>query len=552
MATHRRLRLGDLLIESGAITPVMLEEALKEQKRTKERLGDILLRRGLIREDMLFDVLSSQMGIERIRGEDVHVEPELLQLIPESMAKKYRVLPTGRDGQKLIVAMVDPLDYYAMDDLELLTGYTIQPVLISREDYHLVLARLYRQGDTWEKEGALEDERDEIEIALVDSPVARYVQEILERAVRLKASDVHIDPQSTDAELRFRLDGKLHSEGTISKSLYRSVATRVKILAELDIAEYRKPQDGRFRMQVDGREIDVRVSVLPTIHGEKVVLRLLDRRGGLLSLGELEFSPEHMTRLKAIMQRTYGIILVTGPTGSGKTTTLYAMLKEKQDETVNIITIEDPVEYELAGINQVNVQVQSGLTFASGLRAILRQDPNIIMVGEIRDLETAEIAIRAALTGHLVLSTLHTNDALGAIDRLKDMGIPAYLIAAATNGVIAQRLVRRICMQCRTPYTPSEEERIILEAHGKSGVTELYHGRGCASCGMTGYRGRIAVHEVVLFDEAIRRKVAGGTESDALRQIAREKGYGTLWEDALKKVLEGKTTMQEVLAEVST
>lgn len=551
MATQRRLRLGDLLIQSGAITPDMLEEALQEQKRTKERLGDILLRLGLIREDVLFNVLSTQLGIERIHGEDVSSTPELLQIIPESLAKKYRVLPVRREGQNLTVAMVDPLDYYALDDLELLTGYNIQPVLISREDYHVSLARMYRQSGAWREESRLEETDEPSDAALIDSPVARYVQEMLERAVRLKASDVHLDPQGMETELRFRLDGKLRSEGKISKSLYRSVVTRLKILSALDIAEYRRPQDGRFRMHIDGREIDVRVSILPTIHGEKAVLRLLDRRGGLLSLSELDFSLAHMERLQTILSRPFGIILVTGPTGSGKTTTLYAMLKKKQDETVNIVTIEDPVEYELAGINQVNVQPQVGLTFASGLRAILRQDPNIIMVGEIRDLETAEIAIRAALTGHLVLSTLHTNDALGAVDRLKDMGIPAYLIAAAVNGVIAQRLVRRICSQCRTSYVPTEEERLILEAHGYADVKALYYGRGCASCGMSGYRGRIAVHEVVLLDETFRRKIASGTESDALRQIAHEKGYGTLWQDALQKVFEGKTTLKEVLADIS-
>ncbi|QZA32928.1 GspE/PulE family protein [Hydrogenibacillus sp. N12] len=549
--SRARLRLGDLLLQSGAITEEALAEALAEQRRTKERLGDILIRRGLITPEALYAVLEKQLGIPHVRLSRQALSPALAQIVPEALARKYRVIPYDRQGNVLSLAMVDPLDYYAIDDIELITGLTVRPALISPDEFAAALARLYGpESEVVEEMAQGEEALREEEIYDEASPIVRFVTQTIERAVRLRASDIHFDPFAEGATVRFRIDGKLRREQTISRRVMQMVAARIKIVSDLNIAERRRPQDGRFRLVVDGREIDIRVSVLPTLHGEKIVLRLLDQSRGVRRVEDLGLAEDNFKRLVAITDRPSGMVLITGPTGSGKSTTLYALLDRLNQEARNIITIEDPVEYEIEGINQVNVNPQAGLTFASGLRAILRQDPNIIMVGEIRDLETAEIAVRAALTGHLVLSTLHTNDAVGAVDRLRDMGIPSYLIAAALNGVVAQRLVRRICPECRTRRKPAEEEALVLGRFGYGEVDALYRGGGCPTCGFTGYYGRLAVHEVFVLDERAKRMIAEGAEAQDILQHARARGMRRLIEDALEKVVAGETTLEEVFSEI--
>jgi len=410
------------------------------------------------------------------------------------------------------------------------------------------VARLY-SGEA-EGEGEKGEESRPPEAMDESSPAARFVTETLQRAARLRASDVHIEPFSDGAQVRFRIDGRCRREHTLPFHLWNMVVVRIKILANMDIAERRRPQDGRMSFHVDDREIDVRVSALPTIHGEKIVLRLLDSRAGLKTIDELGFSEHNYELFLRMIRQPHGIVLLTGPTGSGKTTTLYAALQYLRSDEVNITTIEDPVEYEIPGINQVQVNERAGLTFAAGLRSLLRQDPDILMVGEIRDQETAEIAIRAALTGHLVLSTLHTNDAVGAVYRLVDMGVPPYLIAASLNGVVAQRLVRRVCSECAETYAPEAGELKLLRQAGMD-VAELTRGRGCPTCGGTGYLGRIAVHEVLYLDEALRQAISEGAKRDELYRMARERGMTTLWEDALAKAVQGLTTVEEVLQEIA-
>ncbi|MBE3594988.1 MAG: type II/IV secretion system protein [Candidatus Carbobacillus altaicus] len=537
------------------ITEDILQAALDEQKKTKERLGDILLKKGWLTQDALYGALERQLGYERLQLSRRLLPRYLAALIPETVAEKYQVIPYEQEGHLLRLAMVDPLDYYAIEDVEMMTGLDVRPALITYQEFTYAFARLYGPRDEnldAITDGVSFDESalNEDEIYDENSPIVRFVHETVERAVRLGASDVHIDPQASGALIRYRVDGVLRRVQTINRQVLQMVAARIKIISGLNIAERRKPQDGRYRQQVDFRDIDIRVSILPTMHGEKVVLRLLDQSRGVKQLEELGLSQHHYRQLVSLSEKSNGIILVTGPTGSGKSTTLYAILKRLHTEQKNIITIEDPVEYEIEGINQVQVNAQAGLTFASGLRAILRQDPNIIMVGEIRDLETAEIAIRASLTGHLVLSTLHTNNALGAIDRLRDMGIPTYLLAASVNGLMAQRLVRRICTDCRRTRAILEEERLIFEQSSVPVPEVLEEGAGCDACGHTGYRGRLAVHEIIVLDRPLKRMIADGEPTETMVEYARREGMRSLWDNALDKVRQGETTLEEVLAEI--
>lgn len=555
MVVPARKRLGEVLLAEGLITEDILQAALDEQKKTKERLGDILLKKGWLTQDALYGALERQLGYERLQLSRRLLPRYLAALIPETVAEKYQVIPYEQEGHLLQLAMVDPLDYYAIEDVEMMTGLDVRPALITYQEFTYAFARLYGPRDEnldAITDGVSFDESalNEDEIYDENSPIVRFVHETVERAVRLGASDVHIDPQASGALIRYRVDGVLRRVQTINRQVLQMVAARIKIISGLNIAERRKPQDGRYRQQVDFRDIDIRVSILPTMHGEKVVLRLLDQSRGVKQLEELGLSQHHYRQLVSLSEKSNGIILVTGPTGSGKSTTLYAILKRLHTEQKNIITIEDPVEYEIEGINQVQVNAQAGLTFASGLRAILRQDPNIIMVGEIRDLETAEIAIRASLTGHLVLSTLHTNNALGAIDRLRDMGIPTYLLAASVNGLMAQRLVRRICMDCRRTRAILEEERLIFEQSSVPVPEVLEEGAGCDACGHTGYRGRLAVHEIIVLDRPLKRMIADGEPTETMVEYARREGMRSLWDNALDKVRQGETTLEEVLAEI--
>ncbi|WP_339301236.1 ATPase, T2SS/T4P/T4SS family [Paenibacillus sp. FSL K6-2441] len=548
-------RLGELLLESGIITEQQLQAALEEQQRARKKLGDVLLAQGVLTEHQLIEVLEFQLGIPHVTLSRFQIDAKLSQVIPEQMARRYQVLPIRVDGRKLMVAMADPLDLFIIDDLRMSTGFTIEPAIISRGELQRGIARLYGLQDSMNEmfkdlgAGTAQIEVEDAVIQGEDSPVVRLVQQMIEQAVRLGASDIHVDPMETQLAIRYRIDGQLRNERTIPKSMQGVIIARLKILGNLNIAERRLPQDGRIKMLVDGQTIDIRLSSLPTVHGEKIVMRLLDLAEGVKGLDKLGMTEQTLSLFRRMIEKQHGMVLLTGPTGSGKTTTLYSALQHLNREETNIITVEDPVEYTLDGVNQMQVHPAAGLTFARGLRSILRQDPNIIMVGEIRDLETAEIAIRASLTGHLVFSTLHTNDAVSTVVRLRDMGIEPYLIASSLIGIVAQRLVRCICPDCKTAYTPDRQEMIYLERLGIQ-TDKLYRGNGCGTCGKTGYRGRMAVHEALLISDDLRTAIVEGRSIHELRRMAKEQGMTPLFADGIQKALEGQTTLQEIIREV--
>lgn len=499
-------RLGDLLVENGIISQEQLEEALVEQRKTKRKLGDLLINQGYITEQQLIEVLEFQLGIPHVSLFKYQIDPAITQIIPESMAKRYQVLPFMKEGSKLMVAMADPLDYFAIEDLRMSTGFRIEPAISSRDELTRAIARHYGMRDSMSQmmvELPTQEEIEETEITDEDSPIVRLVNQMIQQAVSLRASDIHVDPGENNLSIRYRIDGTLRTERIIPKQMQGFITARLKIMARLNIAERRLPQDGRIKMQFDYKMVDIRVSSLPTMHGEKIVLRLLDLSTGVKSVDTLGFTDGNAEAFRDMISKPYGILLITGPTGSGKSTTLYSALSQLNTENANIITIEDPVEYQLEGVNQVHVNPAIGLTFAAGLRSILRQDPNIVMVGEIRDTETAEIAVRASLTGHLVLSTLHTNDAISTISRLRDMGVEPYLIASSLLGVVAQRLVRKICPDCKEEHKPTEQEAIMLRRYSLPAEV-IYRGRGCGNCNNTGYRGRIAIHEVLTINDRLQ------------------------------------------------
>lgn len=544
--------MGELLVESGMLAPEQLEMALAEQRETGARLGDILINSGYITEQQLVEVLEFQLGIPHVILANMKIDPEVLKLVPERLAETYVLIPYRKVGNRLHVAMADPLDYYAIDDLRRSTNLVIMPSIATRQDIQAAISRHYRGNEVFESairsiaESALQRPEPEQESRAADSPVVRALNQILVEAADAGASDVHLDPQADGVVLRFRVDGFLRTERVIPRNLQSGLVARVKIMARLNIAEQRLPQDGRFEFSEEGHRVDVRVSTMPTAHGEKVVLRVFDLGKRAFTMHELGFSPENLARFERMITRPYGAVLITGPTGSGKTSTLYAALKRLSTPEVNVITIEDPIEYQLEGVNQVQVNPAAGLTFARGLRAILRQDPDIIMVGEIRDNETAEIAMRAALTGHRVLSTLHTNDAASAINRLMDMGVPPYMMASGVTGVVAQRLVRVICSRCKRERAVTPLEREIFEENGLA-PESVVEGTGCPACGHTGFKGRMAVQEVLEVDDEIARLILTSRSTDEYVRAAKEQGMRTMFQDGLEKALQGKTTLQEVL-----
>lgn len=543
-----RKRIGDLLIDVGLISEAQLQEALAIQQTGKEKLGDVFLNMGLLTEQQLIEALEFQLGIPHVHLHRYKLDPSLLGLIPERLATLYLALPLKKEGNKLMVAMVDPLDYYAIDDLRMSTGFVIEPAIASRDEITRAINRYYGMQESVDEvmQNLQPDELDvDREIIDEDSPVVRMVNQIIQQAVQQRASDIHIDPQADWIRVRYRVDGLMRTERVLPKHMQGVIASRLKILGHMNIAERRLPQDGRFHMEVDLRTVDVRVSTLPTTHGEKIVMRVFDMRTAINDIDKLGFEPENLERFQRLIRHTHGIVLITGPTGSGKTSTLYTALKRLNTDEVNIVTVEDPIEYQVDGINQVQVNTTTGLTFASGLRAILRQDPNIIMVGEIRDGETAEIAVRAALTGHLVLSTLHTNDAVAAMTRLIDMGVEPFLVASSFVGVVGQRLVRRVCHECAQPFIPNAEEARMLEVRGLT-LTHLRQGAGCASCNRTGYRGRVAIQEVMLMDDTLRRLVLEKRPDAEYRVHATSHGMKTMFDDGLVKVAHGITTFAEV------
>ena len=549
----RNKRLGDLLIQAGLIDDDQLQNAINIQKHSGRKIGEILVELGFVSEAEISGTLEMQLGIPHIELEKVQIPQELPRLIPERLARRHTLIPIKLEDSVLTVAMVDPLNIFAIDDIKLTTGLDVKPVIGTRHDIVNAIGLHYEKESA---ERALEEFSESYSsdtLELVDeemasnvrnAPVVKLLDSITKQAVKMRASDIHIEPLEQAIRIRFRVDGELQEIMTPEKISHSAIVTRIKIMGRMNIAEKRIPQDGRVEMVVDGRDVDMRISIMPTVYGEKVVIRLLDRSSVLMTKEQLGFSPENLRVFDRIIQHPHGIILVTGPTGSGKTTTLYAVLQELNKINRNIITVEDPVEYRLEGINQSQVNVKAGLTFASGLRSILRQDPDIIMVGEIRDQETAQIAVRAAITGHLVLSTIHTNDSVSTVSRLIDMGIEPFMVSSSVVGIMAQRLVKRICSNCKHSYTPADNESRVLALPAGS---LLYKGAGCNACNHTGYRGRIGIHEILPMYDDIKTLVEARAAQEKLRAAAAGHGMKTLRESCRDLVLLGTTTFEELL-----
>jgi len=559
MVKRQKRSLGESLVEEGIITPQQLKQAHDEEKRTGQGLRMVLVKMGFISEEDLVAFLSSKLDLPRIELNNYLIDPKVVELIPEALARKHKLMPVLKIGNRLTCAMLDPWNIFALDEIRMKTNLTIEPAVATETEIKKALDEHYGAKGTLEdmikaidaEKFTTEKSHDEIELKeleqIAEEPlVIKLVNLIIMKAIREGASDIHIEPEEDALKTRFRLDGMLHEVSSPPKHLQSAIISRLKIMANLDIAERRAPQDGRFRINMEGREIDVRVSCVPMIYGENIVMRLLDVSGALMPLSQIGFSKEVLEKYQKLIFRPHGIILVTGPTGSGKTTTLYASLDKINTVEKNIITIEDPVEYKLEGIRQIQLNPQVNLTFANGLRSILRQDPDVIMVGEIRDFETSEIAIQAALTGHLVFSTLHTNDSPGAITRLIDIGVEPYLVSSSVIGVLAQRLLRLICPECREKYTPSDE---VLRSIGLSGGEKIdfYRGKGCPKCMNTGYKGRIAIFELMVVDEEVRNLAVSKAHIEDIRKHACEAGMVTLMKDGIEKVKKGLTTVEEVL-----
>ncbi|HJV46783.1 MAG TPA: ATPase, T2SS/T4P/T4SS family [Bacillota bacterium] len=542
-----RKRLGDLLVEANLITEEQLHKVLQE-KSDKQKLGDALLQQGLITEQQLIEVLEFQLGIPHVSLYRYPIDTTLLTLVPHETARRNYLIPLKKEDNRLLIAMADPMDYISIDDLRLSTGFQIETVIATKDDIIRAINRHYGLDDSiqeWIGEMPKKEVVEKNEVS-DDSPIVKLVNQILLNAAQQRASDIHIDPQESKIVIRYRIDGVLRVERTLPKHMLSMLIARIKIMSNLNITEHRLPQDGRLKISVEHLSIDVRVSTLPTMYGEKIVLRLLDLSNAINDLDRLGFNSLNLSRFKHLIEQPNGIMLITGPTGSGKSSTLYAALNQLNTEEVNIITIEDPVEYQLDGINQIQVNSAIGMTFAAGLRSILRQDPNIVMVGEIRDKETAEIAIRASLTGHLVLSTIHTNDSISTITRLIDMGIEPFMVAASLTGIVAQRLVRRVCRDCQQVVEPTEREKEIFAKRGIQ-VSRIHRGKGCGTCNMSGYRGRVAIHELLVMDEEIRKMIMNNKPISMIKNYALKNKTIFLIDDGLLKVKQGITTTEEVL-----
>ncbi len=556
---RKQIRIGDLLVEAGAITEDQLQQALVVQKETGGRLGNVIMDLGFISRELLITVLTTQMGIDYVELKTVKVDEAVIDLIPEPLVRKHKAMPIAFDDHNaniLKVAMADPMDLSAIDDLSIASGYQVDPLIAFEEDINDAIGRYYGSASAMEAAEKFKLEQqanqvlDEEEAAanadIDNSPIVQLVNQIIEGGVRQRASDIHIEPMETYVRVRYRIDGALKQVMSYDQSLSSAISARIKIVGGMDIAEKRKPQDGRITIMVDRREFDVRVSILPTVYGEKTVMRLTSKDGLTKPKSGLGFSPEEIKTFDGILSNPHGIILVTGPTGSGKSTTLYTSLSELNTEDVNIITVEDPVEANIDGINQVQVNAKAGLTFAAALRSILRQDPDIIMIGEIRDGETANIAVQAAITGHLVVSTLHTNSAASTVTRVIDMGIEPYIIGDALVGVIAQRLVRRLCQACKQPRLASEAEKKALRVEDLSEDVVIYEPKGCPLCNDTGYSGRIGVYEMMAVSPSLQVVIAKGATADVIEKQALAEGMSTLRMSAGRHVLNGITSIEEM------
>ncbi len=547
-------QLGDILLEGGLVSHDQLMAAYEEHQRNGRSLGRVLVEQGVLSESQLVAALATQIGLRFVDLGDFAVDGSAVSRVPDSVCRRYTALPIGYEDGKLLVAMVDPANVFAIDDIRSITGMDVKPAVATRADVLAAINRYHRNDGelddlsmTLNSEDDLDDLSNVAEV-VEDAPIVKFVNLLITQAIQDRASDIHIEPTERDLRVRFRIDGVLHEVMRSPKNIQSGVISRLKIMAEINIAERRIPQDGRLSVNTNGKKVDLRVATLPTVWGEKVVMRILDNSTAMLTLGDLGFSTENYERYALSFNKPYGMLLVTGPTGSGKSTTLYATLNIVSSPDKNVITVEDPVEYRLPGINQVQTNVKAGLTFASALRSILRSDPDIVLIGEIRDHETAQIAIEAALTGHLVLSTLHTNDAPSAVSRLIEMGIEPFLVGSALDCVLAQRLARRLCSKCKEPYTPTPEMLIQARFPWQDGepLPVLQRAVGCPACSKTGYKGRLALQEVMSVTEQIERLAVERASAEAINKVAREQGMKMLRDDGLSKVAEGITSLEEI------
>lgn len=554
---RKKLRLGDVLVQNGVITEEDLQRGLERQKGSGRKLGETLVDEGIATEENIARALSNQFHYDMVDLSNVEIPQEILDLVPANVLKKHRAIPFeySPDNMNVLrVAMSDPMDIGAMDDINIITNLQVEPVVATMGSVMLAIDRYYGQAEvnsaleeyTREKESQMIEQEDMYSEDVNNSPIVQLVKGMIDQAVRQRASDIHIEPMEKQVRIRYRIDGALYEKSVYSIRLLPAIVARIKIIGGMDISEKRKPQDGRITQIVDRKEFDIRVSILPTVYGEKIVMRLTSKNALTKEKSQLGLKPDELKKFDHILKHPHGILLVTGPTGSGKSTTLYTALSELNKEDVNIITVEDPVEANIDGINQVQVNTKANLTFASALRSILRQDPDIIMIGEIRDQETASIAVQASITGHLVVSTLHTNSAASTITRLADMGIEPYLIADSTIGVIAQRLVRRLCPECKRQKKADEEELELLQMEPDADVT-IYEPCGCSRCDGTGFKGRIGVYEIMEVSQPLKSIISKGGTAEDIKEKALEEGMNTLRMSATKYVLEGITSVQEMM-----
>ena len=552
-------QLGDILLEGGLVNSEQLALAVEEQRRLGRSLGRVLVDQGVLSESQLVAALATQIGMRFVDLTDFPVDGSAVAKITDAVARRHTALPIGYDDGKLVVAMADPATVFALDDIRSLTGLEVRPVVATRADVIAAINK-YHRGDAEldDLTNVLDVSDDEDDLSKVkeiveDAPIVKFVNLLITQAIQDRASDIHIEPTERDLRVRFRIDGVLHEVMRSPRTITAGVTSRLKIMAEINIAERRIPQDGRLSVTANGKKIDLRVATLPTVWGEKIVMRVLDNSTAMLKLSDLGFSDPNYEVYSKSFVKPYGMILVTGPTGSGKSTTLYATLNIVSRPEVNVITVEDPVEYRLPGINQVQTNVKAGLTFSAALRSILRSDPDIVLLGEIRDGETAHIAVEAALTGHLVLSTLHTNDAPSAVVRLTEMGIEPFLVGSALDCVLAQRLARRLCPRCKEAYTPTKQALLENAFPWEDGMDlpTLYRPVGCSACSKTGYKGRLALHEVMAVTEEIERLTVEHASSMAINRMAIEQGMITLRHDGLLKVLAGVTSVEEIFRVVA-
>ena len=559
--------ITDILFKKGLITPEEIEKIVNIQKTTAADLQKIIIQEDILKKDEMMMAIAEEIGVKYVNLNDIEIDPAIAALIPEEMARRHQIIALDKEEDLLTVSMANPLDVFAHDEIKIRLGYNVDANLSYSEDIKKSLDEIFGVSDEWDKVidnvenievTVLKDEEEKVDdISAIskgeEAPIIALVNLIIVRSVKEKASDIHVEPfDEKQLKIRYRIDGILHEVMSLPRKLHMAIISRIKIMSELDIAERRLPQDGRIQVTVSGRKINIRVSMIPTVNGESAVLRILDPSSILLELDSLGFSPKMLPRFKSLIKKPNGVILVTGPTGSGKSTTLYTVLNILNSDEKKIMTIEDPVEYRLKGISQIQAKPKIGLSFAAGLRSFLRQDPDIMLVGEIRDKETAEIAVQAALTGHVVLSTLHTNDAPSSVIRLVDMGVESFLISSSVVGILAQRLVRKICPKCKKEIEMTPEMEKIIENYGvKSDEIKLYKGEGCSFCNGTGYKGRIAIFELMIITDNIRELISKNATTSLLREEAVKEGMQLLKEDGFVKVCQGITTIDEILRAAS-